>query len=159
MDPARTPDTGRHYFGRPIGLALIAAYKLLWGVVESIAGILITFSARWIAKELIEDPQDIFANWVISHFTITKATSLIVGMIVLGFGLSKVLIAGLLWTRFRFVREVGVVFFLIVGVFGFERLMRHFSWVTVIGLFIEVLSLVYFLLILPKHLSPRERFE
>lgn len=57
--------------GRPIGMFLIVAYKGFWGMAEIFAGILLMLSRRLVGGELAEDPEDLFANWMLAHLHIT----------------------------------------------------------------------------------------
>ncbi|GEM_PF-1813967 len=144
-------DAGLHVLGRPIGLVLMVLYKALWGVLELVAGILIMFSSRLIAGELIEDPQDLFINWLLRQTHVSVSSGMWLGAVVGLLGVGKLLLAFGLWHRSYAVRNFGVVFFAMLAVFGAYEVLLHFSLFKLAALAVDVFILYYFWRILPKH--------
>lgn len=154
------PDSGRHYFDRPLGLVLIVGYKIIWGLTEILFGVLLMFSYQLVASELLEDPQDLLANWILGglHY-VSRADTSYFGSIIIAFGLVKIMLGLCLWARVPLVRDIGVVFFLAVALYGLYHLIGHFSWLTLSGLVVDMSALYYFWAILPKHLTKRMVYE
>jgi XTP/dITP diphosphohydrolase len=157
------------YFRRPWGLILIVAYKGIWGTVEIIlgAGALILshflrqasasqFILNFFSDELAQDPQDIFVNWLMAHIAWLNF-SLYVGVGLIIFGLAKLVLAVGVWYRSWLMRDIGVVFFSGVAVYGVFELAVAFSFFKTAALFLDILILFYFWHMLPKHLGPRKR--
>lgn len=156
---SRSSDRGTHLFGRPVGLVAIIFYKAIWGILELAAGVALILSNRFLVHELIEDPQDLLARWVLTHLQLSHHDLWTFSAIVIGFGFMKLLLAACLWKRLPLVRELGLLVFTLVGLFGGYHLILHFSWVTLGAVLMDVLSLLYFWFILPKHLSKHALFE
>lgn len=157
------------YFKRPAGLILIVAYKGIWGLVEIILGsvaLILSYFVRhvatsrtiqeWIAKELSEDPQDIFINWLLSRGGWLH-DSISLGWILIIFGVVKVAIAVGIWRRSWLVRDVGIVLFSGAAVFGAYEIAGNFSFFKLIILAFDIAILFYFWQSLPKHLGPRKK--
>ncbi len=157
MRKTKRIDLERHYFDRPLGLLLIIGYKTVWGLSELVTGAMFFFSYRLIAEELLEDPQDLFANWILAH--ITKPQTITLGEIFLALGAIKLILAVCLWFRLRYIRLLGLLFFGSIGAFGLTHLLFHFSWQTVAGLILDLGSFAYFWKILPKHLTKKMIYE
>ena len=145
-------DRGLHIFGRPIGLVLIASYKMLWGFLEVVAGFLIIFSARLLAGELVEDPQDLFINWLLAHIEINQRAATEIGYTILGLGAIKVIIAAGLWYRSWRIRRALIIFLSMVTAFALYQLGARFSILRVLTFLIDVSILFYLWKILPHHL-------
>lgn len=152
-------DSGLHYRGRPIGLLLIIGYKAIWGIIEVVSGILLLYSYQIITKELIEDPQDQLARWILDHVYATNTSHVPIVALFISFGILKILLALCLWFRIRFVREIGLIFFSLVACFGVYSLITHFSLFILVVLAADVSALYYFLKILPKHLGPHMMYQ
>lgn len=157
------------YFKRPWGLILIVAYKGIWGLVEIILGlgtILLggiirqaaasEFVHDLVTRELTEDPQDVFVNWLLAHLKWLDF-SVYVGAGLIFLGLVKLALAVGVWYRSWTVRDIGVVFFSGVAVYGVYELAADFSFFKAIALFLDMLILFYFWHMLPKHLGPRRK--
>jgi len=149
-------DQGWHLLHRPMGLVFMVAYKGVWGILELIAGLLLIFSSRLIAAELTEDPQDLFANWLIGRFHFNISGGVWVGVIVSLLGIGKLILAFGLWHQSRLVRNFGVVFFTGLAVFGTYEAISHFSYFKIAALVVDVFILYYFWAVLPKHLRHGE---
>ncbi len=144
----------RHVLGKPVGLALIVGYKGLWGMIEVVAGILVLLSYRYVTRELIEDPQDMLATWLISHFDVTKAASFKLGSLIIAFGIGKLVLAAALWHWPWTARRFAIGFFCLIAVFGgWHLLTAPFSWVTEAAVLVDVFIIWYFAAILPEHLG------
>ncbi|MFA6503654.1 MAG: DUF2127 domain-containing protein [Patescibacteria group bacterium] len=155
---ANKKDSGRHYFDRPLCLVLIVFYKAIWGFLETLLGIFIFYSYRLVTNELMEDPQDLLANWIISHFNVTRSTATF-GTIVIALGLTKMILAAAIWLRYKFVRELGIVFFSLIAIYGAYHSFVRFSWFTYFALVIDLVALAYFIFELPKHLKKSGIYE
>ncbi len=157
MRKTKLIDFERHYFDRPLGLLLIIGYKALWGLSELAAGVTFLFSYRLIAEELLEDPQDLLANWILAHAT--KPQTITLGEVFLALGAIKLLLALALWFRLRYIRVLGLLFFGSVAAFGLAHLAFHFSWQTLAGIVLDLGAFLYFWKILPKHLTKKLIYE
>jgi uncharacterized membrane protein len=153
----RLRDHSVHYFDRPLGLLLIIAYKLLWGSAEMMIGWIVMHSYNILSQELVEDPQDLLARTVLTQFHLTPHDLTQIGSIVFSFGLMKVLLAGCLWMRVRYIREVGLVIFSTTALYGMYHLFVRFSWITVIAVCADFVFIYYFYQILPRHLNPKDQ--
>lgn len=150
-------DLERHYFDRPLGLLLIIGYKTLWGLSEIATGTAFLFSYRFLTGELLEDPQDLLANWFLTH--LTKPQTITLGEVFLALGVIKLILAVALWFRLKYIRLLGLLFFGSVGAFGLTHLAFHFSWQTLVGLLLDLGALLYFWRILPNHLTKKMIYE
>lgn len=157
------------YLKRPLGLILIVAYKGIWGLMEIILGALAIIFGTFIrhvatsdfvhgliAREIAEDPQDIFINWLVSHARWLDAT-LSVGWILIILGAIKVAIALGIWFRSWAVRDFGIVFFSGVAIYGVYELTVDFSFFKLLAVLLDTFILFYFWQMLPKHLGPRRK--
>jgi hypothetical protein len=149
----RKPDTGRHILGIPVGLFAIIAYKTVWGVLEIGAGLFIFFSRSIFARELTEDPQDLFVNWLLSHTNLTQRGALELGIFVAVLGLGKLLLAFGLSFHVRRTRKIAILFFIAIAVFGLYHLSVTFTAIKVLALAADIAILLYFTFILPRHLG------
>lgn len=152
-------DQGRHYLDRPVGLLLIIAYKGIWGVLEILSGWLLLYSYRLFTHELLLDPQNLLTFRILRTIHIAPLDTLYLGLLFIGFGAMKLLLAVCLWHRIAIIREFGLVVFGLVGLYGLYHLSFHFSWITLIAFLLDVLTLVYFWKLLPKHLNRDQEFE
>lgn len=143
------PDPGPHILGRPPGLIAIIVYKAVWGLFETVAGILILFSYKLMAEELLEDPSDRLVNWVLDH--VTYRGSLKLGALFIILGLIKLSLAAGLFYHAKITRKLAIAFFTGVAIFGILRLLVKFSWIEFWVLGIDIFILYYFWLVLPRH--------
>jgi uncharacterized membrane protein len=156
------------YFKRPMGLVLIVAYKGIWGLVEILLGLgAVIFSGALhevaksdyvhglILRELAEDPQDIFVNWLLAHVRWFDS-AIYIGWIFVALGLIKVGLAVGVWYRSWAVRDIGIIFFSGVAVFGIYEIASNFSFLKFVVLLLDIAILFYFWQSLPKHLGPRK---
>lgn len=156
MDEAeKTIDHGIHPFGRPMGLVLIVAYKAVWGLLEVAAGFLLIFSRGLVATELAEDPQDLFINWLLSHFKVDFGVAATAGAVFIGLGLVKMILAIGIWYRSWRFRLAALVFFAVIGLFGVYELSSKFTALRLAAVAADLLILYYLWKILPKHLGDR----
>jgi uncharacterized membrane protein len=159
------------YFKRPLGLILIVFYKGVWGLVEIILGVLaLIFSSvirhvaasdfirDLIARELADDPQGIFINWIAAHDPsgiLQESISLGLGLVILG--VIDCAIAVAVWFRSWLVRDIGVVFFSGVAIYGIASLAINFSFFKLLAVVLNLSILFYFWQMMPKHLGPRKK--
>ncbi len=159
------------YFKRPLGLILIVAYKGVWGLVEITLGVLaLIFSSliRQVAasdfirdlieRGLAEDPQGIFINWLAAHDPsgiLQRSISLGLGLVILG--VIDCAIALAVWFRSWLVRDIGIVFFSVVAIYGIASLSVSFSFFKLLATVLNLLVLFYFWQAMPKHLGPRKK--
>jgi len=157
------------YFKRPLGLILIVFYKGVLGLLEITLGVLaLVFSSvirhaatsdfirDIIARELAEDPQGIFINWIAAHDPsgiLTRAISLGLGLVILG--VIDLGIALAVWFRSWLVRDIGIVFFSGVAIYGIASLSINFSFLKLLAIVFNLFILFYFWQAMPKHLGPR----
>lgn len=142
-------DTGPHIWGRPLGLMAIVIYEAVWGLLQTVSGVLLLFSYRIIAEELMEDPQDLLLNWLIDHFTYRSSIKL--GELFIALGVIKLLLAVGLLYHARLTRKIGIVFFIAVALFGSYHLAVKITVFKLSVLFIDAFILYYFWQELPKH--------
>jgi uncharacterized membrane protein len=159
------------YFKRPLGLILIVFYKGVWGLVEIVLGSLaLIFSSLLrhvaasdfirdlIARELAEDPQGIFINWLAAHDpsgVLQKSISLGFGLVILG--IIDLAIAIAVWFRSWLIRDIGIIFFSGVAIYGIASLALSFSFFKLLAVVLNVSILFYFWQMMPKHLGPRKK--
>ena len=132
---------------------LIIAYKAGWGFIEAVAGVLILFSWRIIAHQLVDDPNDLFLNWLLYHLPFGPSQALPLGAAVATFGITKIALAAGLWFHPRLTRQIAVVFLAGAAFFGVYTSLRAFSAFKVAALALELTILAYFIFILPRHLG------
>jgi len=142
-------DKGPHILGRPPGLIAIIVYKTVWGSMEAITGVLIFFSYKLLAAELIEDPQDRLVNWVLDH--LTYRGSLKLGALFIILGAIKIALAAGLFYHAKMTRKLAIAFFAGVAIFGLLRLSVKFNAAEAAVLGIDIFILYYFWVVLPKH--------
>jgi len=149
-------DTGWHFNGRPLGLILIVVYKFIWGSIEVLSGILLYFSSFLIARELVEDPQDLFVNWLLTNNHINLSAAKEFGIIIGLLGLGKVLIAFGIWYRSALMRDIGIAYFSLIGAYAIFSILSHFTIFKLLTLVADLAILYYLWQILPKHLKHGE---
>ncbi len=145
-------DTGIHVFHRPLGLFLVIAYKAIWGTIEVVTGFLLFYSTFLIANELAEDPQDRLINWLIANVHLEPKTVKEVGAVIVLFGISKIALALGLWFSSKKTRDIGIAFFLLLGLFGFFTVIVRPTLFHASVLAGDLFILWYLWKILPKHL-------
>lgn len=128
----------------PRGIKLIVIYKLVWGLMEILSGVLIFFSYNYVVRELVEDPQDVFAQWVISHVSWTPLTTFYVALIMILFGLLKLLLVVGILSRSETVRRFLLAFFVAATAVATYELIHHFTYFRFVTLVFEVGILVYY---------------
>jgi uncharacterized membrane protein len=143
-------DRGIHVFRRPLGLVLFALYKGVWGTLEVVAGLLVLFSYQIFSRELIEDPQDLFVNWLFNHLGVEQAER--VGAVIILLGGVKILIAIGLWYRSWRIRKVALVFLGAAALYALYEIASHFTVFRLAALGMDLVLIYYFWKILPKHL-------
>jgi len=148
-------DTGPHPFGQPLGLVLIVAYKAIWGLTELLAGALLIFSKRLISGELAEDPQDLFINWLLSHFNVDYRAAAYTGIVFIGLALAKLVLAAGIWSRSWRFRQAALVFFSAIAVFGAYHLSVKFTALKLFAVLADLSILFYLWKVLPRHLRDR----
>ena len=140
-------------FGRPLPFVLIIAYKAGWGFLEVVAGTLILLSWRIITRELVEDPNDLFLNWLLLHFPFGPSQALPLGAAIATFGVAKIALAVGLWFHPHLTRQIAIVFLIGVAIFGIYTSVHAFSLFKIVALGVELLILAYFIFVLPRHLN------
>lgn len=151
---------------KPISLILLIVYEAMFGVIKIIFGIAflleayalshalsVPFLKDLIGRELAEDPQDLLANWLALHGLNSAITSMQIGWFLVIFGLINFVIAVGLWFRSRSIRNLGLLFFGAVALFGIYHLFLKFSFLELAALLIDVFIFYYFLRIFPKYLK------
>ena len=136
---------------RPIGLTLIVLYKALWGGIEILAGLLVFFSYRLVAGELLEDSQDLLANWLLSHIHISSAGATRIGSLIVLLGILNLAFAVGIWRRSRLIQEVAMTFFILIFFFGLYRLAVDFRVLKAVAVALDGLIVYYLRKSLPKY--------
>lgn len=150
---AARKDTGPHVWGRPIGLVAIIIYEAAWGFLQTVSGVLLLFSYKFIAGELMEDPQDLLLNWLIGHFSYRSSIKL--GELFIALGVIKLLLAAGLLYHAKLTRKIGIFFFIAVALFGSYHLAVKITVFKLSVLFIDAFILYYFWQVLPKHFQDK----
>lgn len=153
MSVGKQHNTAYHLFGRPPAFLLIIAYKALWGIAEVILGTLILFSWKIITRELGEDPNDLFLNWLLVHLPFGQKQALPLGAAVLTFGAVKLALAIGLWFHPKLTRQLGIIFLSGAGFVGTYATLRSYSVFKAMALAFDISILLYFIFVLPRHLS------
>jgi len=153
--------------GRPLSLVLVVLYKGLLGLVEVAMGIfvLVTYYVfnyvstsqliqTLVAEELEEDPHDLFINWLLTHdFHIVYITIVHIAWFLLLLGILKLVVAGGVWFKSLLVRNISLVILSGVAIFGIYILIRQFSVLKLVDLFIELFILYYLWFWFPKQIK------
>jgi uncharacterized membrane protein len=150
MNETKSKDRGLHFLGRPLGLVLLALYKSMWGATEMVAGVLLFFSHKIFARELIEDPQDLFVNWLFAHFGVKQAEQM--GGIILLLGAIKIALGWGLWYRSWAVRKIAIIFFIGAGFYALYEASIHLTVFRLAALCVDIFLIYYCWKVLPKHL-------
>jgi len=146
-------DAGPHIWGRPPGLVVIIIYEAVWGFLQTLSGVLLFLSYKLISVELMEDPQDLFLNWLISHFS--YRSSIKVGELFVALGVIKLALAAGLFFHAKLTRKIGIFFFIAVALFGSYHLSIKFTLFKLAVLFIDAFILYYFWQVLPRHFQDK----
>lgn len=149
----REQSVGWHFRNRPAGLIAIILYKGLWGIVETMVGLVLVYAPRLVARELLEDPQDLFLNWIISHAHPDFAKAPYIGIVIMALGIGKIIIAIGLWYRSWVMRNVGMVALSIFALYAIWEMIQMFTAFRFIAFVADVAILLYFWKILPRHLK------
>jgi uncharacterized membrane protein (DUF2068 family) len=145
--------------GRPLGLVLIVAYKLVWGVAEVLAGAFVHKAPGILRAQVAQDPQDQFANWILAHTNLEPEHLRAITFGLLTVGLFKLVLAGGIWYRSWLVRDIALWVMGIGGLFAIGALVSHFTLVRLVVLAIDLSIVAYLWRFLPRHLPPREHRE
>ncbi|MFH1509477.1 MAG: DUF2127 domain-containing protein [bacterium] len=155
-------------FNRPLSFILVLLYKGVAGLLEIVLGALAFLSSFFIeylpvtqflenvfANELTEDPTDIFANWLItqSPFVFTQNNLLRSAIILIVLGLLKIILIAGLWFKSKKVRNIALLFFSLVTIFGIYQLISAFSFLTFIFIIVDALIIYYLWRVYPKHIA------
>lgn len=138
-------------FKRPKGLTLIALYKVAWGVVEILTGISVAYSTVYFRREIIEDPQDLLVQWFLNHAHLQALLTWHVGLLLVIFGLSKIVIGVGLWLESWRARRIVSACLAAFATFAVVDIAVHFSWFKFFALAFEAAFIVYLYFILPPH--------
>lgn len=153
-------------FGRPLSLALLVAYKTLWGLLESVFGLgllVAVFSLQHLAgsrfvhalvtKELSEDPHDAFIGWFLTHDIMSyRHVMAEIGVVLLVLGVLKIVLAIGVWERSWLMRDIFMILLALGGLISLVALARHFSTFRFATLALDVLVFYYLWQVLPKYL-------
>lgn len=142
-----------HIFGRPLGTLVIVFYKVLWGIAESIAGLLLIFSKSLIAGELIEDPQDLFVNWLLRSVHFNPTTAVHAGGLLLFLAAIKFLLAAGVWFDSWRMRRYLIIFLCLISAYALYDLFTHFGILKLFTLGSDLAILIYLYEFLPYHLG------
>ena len=147
------PRLARHLFHRPIALVMVVAYEIVAGFLEVCGGMLLYYHSQLIANGSIEDPPDKFLTAAFRHLHLTSHASLQAGIFLGLLGLGKFILALALWYRIYVIREIGILLFGLLGLFGLAQLVHAFTWFELLFWVVDVLVLLYFWKVLPKHFA------
>ncbi len=160
----------KKHFHHPVSMMVVIILKGLAGAVEIciglslllIAGIGSYMSAhidianliiQITAKELLEDPNDWLANWLLNQDpTFLIKAGLYTGLILLMLGMVKLSIAIGIWYRSWTIRNAAMVILIISNLGMLYELAMDYSVIKTIALIIDLLILLYVWMILPRHL-------
>ena len=144
-------------FNRPPGLVIIFFYKVITGLGEIILGFFLLFTfTGMIRRELTEDPQDVFVNFLIHgvHFRPETATS--VGNLFIFFGLLKLIIAISLWYRSHIMRKILILFLSMITSYSFVVTIYSFTPFRAFCFLADSAILIYLWKFLPHHFNHPE---
>ncbi len=147
---------GLHIFNRPLGLVLITAYKIIWGLVECALGLFAFWSASIFIGELAEDPQDIFVNFIIHHTPFSIGGAIHTGVLLFILGGTKLAIAYGLWYRSWRIRKFLLIFLSVVTLFTLFDFALAWTFFKAFALLCDFLVLYYLWRILPRHLHDHD---
>ena len=157
----------------PTSVIIIALYKGIFGVIEIILGGVLAvgsifthtlFSTNFIQtliqNELLEDPQDFWANLFVAHnINFGLKISLQIAGFVIVLGIIKLLIAYAVWFRSERVRKISMVILGFLAVFAIYSIFIKFGIFKIIGLAIDLYIFYYLWKIFPKYLRAEARDE
>jgi uncharacterized membrane protein (DUF2068 family) len=141
--------------GRPFGLVLIVAYKVLWGLGEVATAALVRSVPARLQAGLTEDPQDRFVGWLLTHTDLRAEHFRAISLVLLAFGLLKIVLAVGIWFRSWMVRDLALAVMALAAVYAALDLVLHMTWLRLVLLAVDLLIICYLWLVLPRHLPPR----
>jgi len=142
---------------RPLGLLLIVAYKAIWGILEIAAGVSVGSVPALLQAELVDDPQDQLANWLLAHAPLEPAQLRAATYGLLALGALKLVLAVGIWRRSWLVRDLALVVMGVAGVFAGVALAAHVTPFRLGVVATDLLIVLYLWRFLPRHLPPRPR--
>ncbi len=148
-----------HFFDRPLGLLLVIGYKAIWGLASVTSGIFVILQIPNYAVALSNDTQDLFWRWIFEKFALYHLNPSTFSTVIIGLGITKILLAICLWYRFQLIRDIGLAFFSAMGIYGIYHATTHFSLITSFALFVDICAVLYFWKILPIHLTKEHIYE
>lgn len=141
--------------GRPLGLVLIVAYKMVWGVLDLLAGAYVHKVPDLLKAQLAADPQDQLANWVMAHTSLQPSHIRAITLALLAVGLGKLVLAGGIWYRSWLIRDIALWVMSIGGLVAIGALVHHFTIWRVLALAIDLIIVWYLWRMLPRYLPSR----
>jgi len=151
-----------------ISLRLVVLYKVILGLVEIILGTIFVvfalgvqsvatggFIQKIMAKELGEDPNDIFLHWLLTYnLPFPMRTALHLSLLLVIFGIIKLIIAYGIWQHSHRVKLMTIALVLIMGLVGTIETIHVFSWFKVLATAVDFMLLYYLVFVLPQHTMP-----
>jgi uncharacterized membrane protein len=153
------------FFGRSSSLLMLIFYKLLLAVIEVLAGsvcLIAAFFAKHLAlvdvikKTATADDLDRAVSWLVQQLIVFKADYQIiqhVGIILIAFGLFNVLLAVGVWFKSHKMRQIALVVFGGLSLYGAYEIYLDFSTLNLISLILDLIIFYYFWRVLPRHLT------
>lgn len=154
---------------KPLSLKLIIMYKFLIGIAETLSGVALAgggaaafIASRFIdpaaitkalaSGELLEDPNDLFANWIVSQSpTSLFHTALNLGLLLLFIGGIKITIAIALLLRSKRLHIFAVLLVALLTLFSILDILLHTTALRAVALAIEVITLFYLAKEVPRE--------
>ncbi len=150
------------YINLPFYVSL--AVKGIDGLIETVAGIFVWvtsleglkyFAAILTAKELLEDPGDIIANWTITWAdNLSTDTKTFIVFFLLSHGLIKLILTILLYQNKRWAYPLSMALFSGAVIAQFIRLTSHFSATLTAITIIDILVII---IIWQKYLELKQQ--
>lgn len=151
---------------RPLSLKIVVFYKAVLGLVEVVFGATFiavalgvqnvttnSFIHTLVAKELVEDPNDIFIHWLLTHnFPIALRTAMQISVLVLLVGIVKLAVAYGIWKHSHRAQVASLILVGGLGLAGiFDIIFSSFGWFKLIATAVDIILFYYLAWVMPKH--------
>ena len=140
---------------RPLGLVLIVVYKLIWGVLDVLAGAFLHKAPALLHAQVVADPENQLARWILRHTSFEPAHIRAMTLGLLAVGIGKLVLAGGIWYRSWLIRDLALWVMSLGGLVAMGAMLHHFTLVRLVVLAIDLVIVWYIWRMLPRYLPPR----
>ena len=140
---------------RPLGVFLIVVYKLVWGVLDVLAGAFLHKMPAFLHAQAAADPENQLARWLLRHAPIDPGHLMAITLVLLAVGVGKIVLAFGIWYKSWLIRDLAVWVLALGGLVAIGAMIHHFTLVRLIALGIDLVILWYLWRKLPRYLGPR----